>query len=159
DAAVFLVAHHLTMSHIAQRRDIDDPKTIESLAEVAGTPERLRMLYLLTYADMRAVGPGVMTAWQAQVLWDLFARVMARLTGGRLERPHREPVADRVLEQLGPHGSRRTVLGHLALLTDRYLLTTAPQRIAAHLSLVERLDEDVAATELFHHPDLGSSEL
>jgi [protein-PII] uridylyltransferase len=159
DAAVFLVAHHLTMSHIAQRRDIDDPKTIESLAEVARTPERLRMLYLLTYADMRAVGPGVMTGWQARILWELFTRTMSRLSGGRLDRPSREAVADRVLEQLGPHGSRRAVLAHLALLTDRYLLTTAPQRIASHLTLVERLDEDVAATELFHHPDLGSSEL
>src|SRR4029434_6353420 len=45
DKVVFLVAHHLTMSHMAQRRDIDDPKTIESLAEVCKTPERLRMLY------------------------------------------------------------------------------------------------------------------
>ena len=101
EAAVFLVAHHLTMSHIAQRRDIDDPKTIESLAEVARTPERLRMLYLLTYADMRAVGPGVMTGWQARILWELFTRTMSRLSGGRLERPSREPVADRVLEQRG----------------------------------------------------------
>ena len=58
DKVIFLVAHHLTMSHIAQRRDIDDPKTIESLADVCRTPERLRMLYLLTCADMRAVGPG-----------------------------------------------------------------------------------------------------
>jgi [protein-PII] uridylyltransferase len=84
DAAkgVFLVANHLTMSHIAQRRDIDDPKTVESLANVCGTPERLRMLYLLTFADMRAVGPGVMTGWQAQILGELFRRSLARLTVG-----------------------------------------------------------------------------
>ena len=93
DKVIFLVAHHLTMSHIAQRRDIDDPKTIETLAEVCKTPERLRMLYLLTCADMRAVGPGVMTGWQAQILWDLYARALARLTGGQRERPTRESVA------------------------------------------------------------------
>src|SRR6185503_590099 len=50
----------------------------ESLAAVAGTPEHLRMLYLLTYADMRAVGPGVMTGWQARVLWDTFNLTMAQ---------------------------------------------------------------------------------
>src|SRR4030095_12306927 len=86
---------------MAQRRDIDDPKTVASLAEVAGVPERLRMLYLLTFADMRAGGPGVMTRWMARILWELFSRTMAQLTGGRLERPSREKVAERVTEELG----------------------------------------------------------
>ena len=59
DKVVFLVAHHLTLSHVAQRRDIDDPKTVGLPRGGGGqTPERLRMLYLLTFADMRAVGPG-----------------------------------------------------------------------------------------------------
>src|SRR2546421_563443 len=55
DGAVveFLVAHHLTLSHIARRRDIDDPKTIADLAATAGDAQRLKMLYLLTWADMR----------------------------------------------------------------------------------------------------------
>jgi [protein-PII] uridylyltransferase len=160
DKVVFLVAHHLTMSHIAQRRDIDDPKTIEMLAEVCQTPERLRMLYLLTCADMRAVGPGVMTGWQAQILWDLYARTMARLTGGQRERSTREAVVQRVTEAMRGEVPRTALAAHLALLSDRYLATTAPQRIAAHLRLLDRLGEEgVMATELFHHPDLGSSEL
>jgi [protein-PII] uridylyltransferase len=160
DKVVFLVAHHLTMSHVAQRRDIDDPKTIETLAEVCQTPERLRMLYLLTCADMRAVGPGVMTGWQAQILWDLYARVLARLTGGQRERPTREGVARRVTEAMRGDVARTAVAAHLALLSERYLTTTSPQRIAAHLRLLDRLaDGGVLATELFHHPDLGSSEL
>ncbi len=159
DKVIFLVAHHLTMSHIAQRRDIDDPKTMESLAEVCRTPERLRMLYLLTCADMRAVGPGIMTGWQAQVLWDLYARTMARLTGGQRERPSREALAQRVTEAMRADVPRTAVTAHLALLSDRYLSTTSPQRIAAHLRLLDRLGEGVLATDLFHHPDLGSSEL
>jgi [protein-PII] uridylyltransferase len=160
DKAIFLVAHHLTMSHIAQRRDIDDPKTVESLAEVCRTPERLRMLYLLTCADMRAVGPGVMTGWQAQILWDLYARTLTRLTGGQRERPTRETVVQRVTETMRGEVARTAVAAHLALLSDRYLATTSPQRIAAHLRLLDRLaEEGVLATELFHHPDLGSSEL
>ena len=160
DKVVFLVAHHLTMSHIAQRRDIDDPKTIETLADVCETPERLRMLYLLTCADMRAVGPGVMTGWQAQILWDLYARTLGRLTGGQRERPKRETVAQRVTEAMRGDVARTALAAHLALLSDRYLSTTAPQRIAAHLRLLDRLaEEGVLATELFHHGDLGSSEL
>ena len=157
DGVILLVAHHLTLSHMAQRRDIDDPKTVASLAEVVGTPERLRMLYLLTFADMRAVGPGVMTGWMARILWELFSRTMAQVTGGRLERPSREKVAERVAEEMG--GARAGVVAHLAMMSERYLLTTSAQRIAAHLRLVERLEEDVVATEVFHHPDLDSSEL
>ncbi len=159
DKVVFLVAHHLTMSHAAQRRDIDDPKTAEALAEACRTPERLRMLYLLTFADMRAVGPGVMTGWQAQILWDLYCRTYARLTGGQPERPNREAVAERVWEAMRREGSRGAVTAHLAMFPDRYLSATPPQRIAAHLRLVDALEEDVVATELFHHQDLGSSEL
>jgi [protein-PII] uridylyltransferase len=161
DAAkvVFLVAHHVTMSHVAQRRDIDDPKTIESLAELCGTPEQLRMLYLLTYADMRAVGPGVMTGWQVQILSELYRRTLARLTGGRLERPGREQVIERVLRELATGGAARAIAAHLAMLSERYVATTAPGRIAAHLRLVEQLEEQPVATQLFHHPDLGSSDL
>jgi [protein-PII] uridylyltransferase len=156
-AVILLVAHHLTLSHIAQRRDIHDPKTVDSLAGVVGDPERLRMLYLLTFADMRAVGPGVMTGWMARILWEVYTRTLISLTGGKLERPSRETVAERVAEEAG--GSRRAAVAHLAMMSERYLTTTSAQRIAAHLRLVERLEEDVVATELFHHPDLGSAEL
>src|SRR5882724_511749 len=156
EKVIFLVAHHLTMSHTAQRRDIDDPKTIEALAEVCGTPERLRMLYLLTSADMRAVGPGVMTGWQAQILGELYSRALVRLTGGQVAPPSRDAVTARVWEAMRREGSRRAVTAHLAMLSDRYLATTSPQRIACHLRLVERLEEDTVATELFHHPDLDS---
>jgi [protein-PII] uridylyltransferase len=159
DKVVFLVAHHVTMSHVAQRRDIDDPKTIEALAGLCGTPDRLRMLYLLTFADMRAVGPGVMTGWQAQILRELFGRTLRRLTGGQPEIPNRDAVAARVWEAMHREGTRGAVMAHLAMLSERYLATTSPQRIACHVHLVERLDEDAIATELFHYPDLDSSEL
>jgi [protein-PII] uridylyltransferase len=157
EVVILLVAHHLTLSHIAQRRDIHDPKTVASLAEVVRDPERLRMLYLLTFADMRAVGPGVMTGWMARILWEVYTRTLLSLTGGKLERPSRETVAERVAEEAG--GSRGAAVAHLAMMSERYLVTTSAQRIAAHLRLVERLEEDVVATELFHHPDLGSTEL
>lgn len=161
DAGVveFLVAHHLTMSHIAQRLDIDDPKTVADFAATVGDPQPLRMLYLLTYADMRAVGPGVLTGWQARILHELYARTLAELTGGRIERLNRAQLAERVHEALRGEVDRQAVKAHLAMVTDRYLASTSVQRMAEHLRLIARLESEPLATELFHHPDLGSSDL
>jgi [protein-PII] uridylyltransferase len=158
-AVEFLVAHHLTMSHIAQRRDIDDPRTVADFAGLVGDPARLRMLYLLTYADMRAVGPGVLTGWQAAILHELYVRALARLTGGRAERPSRARLAERLREALRGEVELPAVKAHLAMTGDRYLASTAASRMAAHLRLIARLEEAAVATEVFHHPDLGSSEL
>src|SRR5688572_11038228 len=157
---VFLVAHHLTMSHIAQRRDIDDPKTIADFAATVGDPQRLRMLYLLTYADMRAVGPGVLTPWQAAILHELYRRTLARLTGGREDRPHRAHLVARLGEVVEEDVSRQAVKAHVAMVPDRYLTNTSVQRMAEHLRLIARLEGTTpVATELFHHPDLGTSDL
>jgi [protein-PII] uridylyltransferase len=161
DAAVveFLVAHHLTMSHVAQRRDLDDPRTVADFAATVGDPQRLRMLYLLTYADMQAVGPGVLTPWRAQVLHELYTRALHRLTGGRVERPSRTQLAERLHGLLGGEVDRAQVRAHLAMMSDRYLATTTLQRMADHLRMVQRLEGVAAVTELFHHPDLGFSDL
>jgi [protein-PII] uridylyltransferase len=161
DAALveFLVAHHLTMSHVAQRRDIDDPRTISNFAATMATPQRLRMLYLLTYADMRAVGPGVLTPWQAQVLHELYVRTLAQLTGGRRERPPRGQIAERLAAQAGDEVPRAAVRAHVGMVSDRYLATTSVQRMAEHLGMLHRLEREPVVTELFHHPHLGTSDL
>src|SRR5262245_61874662 len=155
----FLVAHHLTMSHVAQRRDIDDPKTLADFTESVGDPQRLRMLYLLTYADMRAVGPGVLTPWQAVVLHDLYARTLTQVTGGRPERPNRSQLADRLAALVRDEMARQDLKAHVAMVSDRYVASTSVQRMAEHLRMLRRLDETPVVTELFHHPDLGSSDL
>jgi [protein-PII] uridylyltransferase len=162
DASVveFLVAHHLTMSHIAQRRDIDDPRTVSDFAATVEDAQRLRMLYLLTYADMRAVGPGVLTGWQAVILHELYARTLARVTGGQIARPNRAQVAQRLHAVVKDDAvTLQTVKAHLAMASDRYVATSGVQRMAEHLRLVQRLEGAPVATELFHHPDLGSSDL
>jgi [protein-PII] uridylyltransferase len=161
-AVEFLVAHHLTMSHIAQRRDIDDPKTVTDLAEACGDPQRLRMLYLLTYADMRAVGPGVLTGWQAQILHELYARTLKQLTApgaGVASRANRTQVSERLYGVVRDEVDAQAVKAHVAMVSDRYLTGTSVQRMAAHLRMLQRLGAAPLATELFHHPDLGSSDL
>lgn len=164
DASVveFLVAHHLTMSHIAQRRDIDDPKTVTDFADICGDPQRLRMLYLLTYADMRAVGPGVLTGWQARILYELYARTLKRLTAGADHadtRANRTQIAERLHAAVKDEFDLQAVKAHVAMVSDRYLSGTSVQRMGDHLRLLRHLESSPLATDLFHHPDLGSSDL
>ena len=78
----WLVLHHLLLSQTAFKRDIDDPKTILDLVETIQSPERLRLLLVLTVADMRAVSPKVWNGWKATLLRELYARVGEVLAGG-----------------------------------------------------------------------------
>ncbi len=78
----WLVLHHLLMSQTAFKRDIDDPKTILDLADTIQSPERLRLLLVLTVADMRAVSAKVWNGWKATLLRELYTRVAEVLAGG-----------------------------------------------------------------------------
>ncbi|HEV2081516.1 MAG TPA: [protein-PII] uridylyltransferase [Brevundimonas sp.] len=77
----WLVANHLALSDTAQKRDVSDPATVRAFAETVGDPERLRMLLVLTAADVRAVGPGVFNSWKGGLMRDLFLRVDALFRG------------------------------------------------------------------------------
>ncbi len=78
----WLVLHHLMLSQTAFKRDIDDPKTILDLADTIQSPERLKLLLVLTVADMRAVSARVWNGWKATLLRELYARVADVLAGG-----------------------------------------------------------------------------
>ncbi|MFN4148182.1 MAG: [protein-PII] uridylyltransferase [Rhodocyclaceae bacterium] len=78
---VFLVEHHLTMSLIAQKRDLTDPEVIRRFAALVGTEERLTALYLLTVCDIRGTGPKVWNPWKAKLLDDLYRLTRPLLTG------------------------------------------------------------------------------
>ncbi len=79
---VWLVRHHLLMSDVAQKRDLSDPATVREFARTVGSVQRLKLLLLLTVADIRAVGPGTWNAWKAQLLRDLYHATHDALTGG-----------------------------------------------------------------------------
>ncbi|MDJ0930399.1 [protein-PII] uridylyltransferase [Breoghania sp.] len=78
----WLIEYHLVMSTIAQSRDLNDRKTISDFVSVVQTPERLKLLLILTVADIKAVGPGVFTGWKGQLLRTLYYETEAVLTGG-----------------------------------------------------------------------------
>ncbi|MDE2462457.1 MAG: [protein-PII] uridylyltransferase [Alphaproteobacteria bacterium] len=82
----WLVEHHLVMADVAQRRDISDPKTVRDFVQTVQTPERLRLLLVLTVADIRAVGPGVWNGWKGQLLRDLYFEAEAAMSGAEAAR-------------------------------------------------------------------------
>lgn len=82
DTVSWLVLHHLLLSRTAFGRDIDDPQTILDLADTIQSPKRLRLLLLLSIADIRAVGPRAWNAWKATLLGRLYTRIADVLEGG-----------------------------------------------------------------------------
>jgi [protein-PII] uridylyltransferase len=81
-AVAWLVQNHLVMSDTAQRRDLSDPKTVRDFVATVQTPEMLRLLLVMTVADIRAVGPGVWNGWKGQLLRELYYEAEAVMTGG-----------------------------------------------------------------------------
>ncbi len=82
ELVAWLVEVHLVMSTVAQSRDLSDRKTIENFAAVVQSLERLKLLTILTTADIRAVGPGVWNGWKAQLIRTLYYETEPVLTGG-----------------------------------------------------------------------------
>src|SRR3954451_10866779 len=82
DTVAWLIEQHLVMSSIAQSRDLADRKTIENFAGIVQSLERMKLLLILTTADIRAVGPGVWNSWKAQLLRTLYYETEPVLTGG-----------------------------------------------------------------------------
>ena len=138
ETAAWLVEHHLTMSLFAQSRDLNDPKTLRDFAALVQSRERLKLLLLLTVADIRAVGPGVWTGWKGQLLRTLYFETEPLLGGGHLTLSRSERVAraqDALREQLA--GWPKHDLEHFV---DRhypsYWLRTDLNVIAEHAKLV-----------------------
>lgn len=85
ELVAWLVGNHLEMSETAQKRDIADPRTVADFANLVGSLERLRLLHILTAADITAVGPKVWNGWKGQLLSDLHNNTVAALRGGRAD--------------------------------------------------------------------------
>jgi [protein-PII] uridylyltransferase len=134
----WLVLHHLMLSQTAFKRDIDDPKTIMDLADTIQSPERLKLLLVLTVADMRAVSAKVWNGWKATLLRELYARVADVLAGGlaTTERDVRVARAKEAVSALladWPASERDFFLG---LGYPAYWLSFDPETHARHARLV-----------------------
>jgi [protein-PII] uridylyltransferase len=88
----WLVANHLVMSNVAQKRDLNDAKTILDFVDVVQSPERLRLLLCLTVVDMRATGPNVWNNWKAELLRELYHAAGDVMSGGQLTNARAERI-------------------------------------------------------------------
>ncbi len=93
ETVAWLIKEHLTMSDTSQRRDLTDPATIRNFADIVKTSERLKLLLLLTAADIRAVGPGTWNGWKGQLLRTLYYETEPLLRGGHTEQARHDRVA------------------------------------------------------------------
>jgi [protein-PII] uridylyltransferase len=139
----WLVRHHLVMSDAAQKRDVSDPKTVQNFVEVVQTPERLRLLLVLTVADIRAVGPGVWNGWKGQLLRELYYEAETLMSGGHSSpaRSARIDEAKRALEERLEDFSELAKRQALSRHYDPYWLAFDPAELAFHARLMRAADE------------------
>jgi [protein-PII] uridylyltransferase len=151
----FLVLKHLAMAHLAFRRDIGDDTLVAGFASDVGSPEVLRMLALLTAADVSAVGPGTWTKWKSDLLAALFAKTLGILDG---EGP--SVAADRTRRRLAAllddRGADDPVVGLARELPDSYLAATTPERIVEELGRLVRLPPTGAFATARWQPDTST---
>jgi [protein-PII] uridylyltransferase len=142
ETAAWLVRHHLAMSSTAFKRDLGDPKSLQDFAKLVQSPERLRLLLVLTVADIRAVGPNVWTAWKAALLRELYWRTEELLSGGVAKEEVKARV-ERVKEALTSglaDWPKKELAAHLRRGVDDYWLSTDLDTLVRQAELVRRAE-------------------
>ena len=138
ELVAWLVGNHLEMSDTAQRRDISDPQTIAKFTERVGNLERLRLLLILTVADIRAVGPGVWNGWKGQLLRDLYYATEAALRGGRTdEHSVRAQLAERAEIARALLADRIGPTPQLAAIEAAYWTSFTPEAQVRHAAALD----------------------
>ena len=164
----WLVEHHLVMSDFAQKRDVGDPKTVAAFVRIVENPERMRLLLVLTVADIRAVGPGVWNGWKGQLMRELYNGSEAIFRGGRNgadpaahfradQRAAAKAARDRLFALQGEAAEVRTWAGEME---DAYFTAFPPEEVAAHFALTRRAKtEGGAAAQAQLRGDRNVSEI
>lgn len=142
ETVAWLIEQHLTMSKIAQSRDLNDRKTIQDFADIVQTKDRLKLLLILTVCDIKAVGPGVWNGWKGQLLRTLYYETELVLTGGFSEASHAErgEEARQLLTQNLSHWPEEAVNAYIPLLYTNYLLSVALEDQIRHANFIRQAD-------------------
>ena len=150
ESVLKLIRMHLEMSN-ALRRDIFDQENVRAFAEKIGGPSLLKMLTLLTYADIKAVNPEALTPWKAENLWQLYmatANFMDRSVDEIRYHAAFDPTLLNRLRSMVPINQYQALGQFLEGLPQRYLQTRLPEHIRNHFQLAARLDEDPVQLDL-----------
>ena len=145
---LFLIGNHLEMSAVL-RRDIFNPETVAAFAEKIGTPERLKMLCLLTYADIKAVNPEALTPWKAENVWQLYIGAANYLSRSADQRVH----ADNGDEKLARLRSLAPVTGNkfkefVEGFPRRYLRVHSAEEVMRHMEMADQFGPDPVELDL-----------
>jgi len=155
ETVAWLVRHHLLFSNVAFKRDISDPKTVEDFVQIVQSPERLKLLLILTVVDIRAVGPTVWNGWKGQLLRELYYASETALTGGHVS----EGRADRAAHQMDalkaalkdwPEEEITTYMGRFY---QSYWIANSLETQQAHADLIRAADARNAALTIAANSD------
>jgi [protein-PII] uridylyltransferase len=163
ETVAWLIEQHLVMSTIAQSRDLSDRKTIENFAGVVQSLERLKLLTILTTADIRAVGPGVWNSWKAQLLRTLYYETEPVVTGGfsEVDRERRVAMAQEEFRAHMKDWSPEDVAAYIARHYPAYWLKVDLPHKIAHANFLREVaaDNKMLATRVDFDRPRGVTEL
>jgi [protein-PII] uridylyltransferase len=152
----FLIRNHLLMSQVAFRRDFDDPHVVKQFADLIGSEERLKLLCLMTRADVGAVNPEVLTPWKEDLLWRLYVHAYNRLTLGYAdELLQKDPAGLSVVVAGRPDDITEAELtSFLKGLPRRYLTLFGLASIYRHVRLARGIHKDEVHAFLERHGEV-----
>ncbi|HVN78016.1 MAG TPA: [protein-PII] uridylyltransferase [Terriglobia bacterium] len=158
-----LVRHRSLMARFSQRRNLDDPHTIESFVKPIERTDLLNMLLLMTYADARAVGPGTWTEWKDYQLLDLYHKAYDRMMFSE-EVPltahlEAESVCRQVTDLLAGEVEESVIRKHFEQLPEKYAIYTPVTHIVEHLKLTRIIQERDPAIQWIEQRDKGYTDM
>ena len=145
-----LIRLHLDMSQ-AMRRDIFDMENVRSFAEKIGSPQMLKMLTVMTFADIKAVNPDALTPWKAETLWQFYmgtANFMDRSVDESRYHAAIDPTLLNRIRSMVPAPQYDALKQFLEGLPQRYLQTRLPEQIRSHFQMALNLDQDPVQLDL-----------
>jgi len=150
EAVLNLIRLHLDMS-AAMRRDIFDMENVRAFAEKIGDPQILKMLTLMTFADIKAVNPDALTPWKAENLWQFYmstANFMDRSVDEVRYHAAIDPTLLNRIRSMVPPAQYDDLKHFLEGLPQRYLQTRLPEQIRNHFQMALNLDQDHVQLDL-----------
>jgi [protein-PII] uridylyltransferase len=163
DILRFLVREHLTFAEIAQRRDLDDENLIFRFARSVGDSERLKMLYLLVFADLRAVGPSAWNEWKDTLMRELFLKTLHLLEKGEGFRKEDQDriiqIQKEVMELLRGQMPAPQISEYLVNIPARHYRVHEARAIGQQILMAERLSGQTAILDGEEKPEEGCDEI